>query len=238
MTTTQHILLLEDDPNLGQIIQESLEHEDYAVTLLPNGEAGLAAVRDRTFHCCLVDVMMPRMDGFTFARELRQENRRLPLIFLTAKSLTEDKVTGFKIGCDDYITKPFSMEELVLRIQAVLRRRGDENDAGGPDTDDAAFPDSFEIGTISFEYPRQILRCGEQERRLTAKESALLRLLCVYRNRTLDRSFALRSIWGDDSYHAGRSMDVFISRLRKYLRQDPRVEIKTIHGQGFRLLVD
>jgi len=120
----------------------------------------------------------------------------------------------------------------------VLRRRGDENAAGGPDTDDAAFPDSFEIGTFSFEYPRQILRCGAQERRLTAKESALLRLLCVYRNRTLDRSFALRSIWGDDSYHAGRSMDVFISRLRKYLRQDPRVEIKTIHGQGFRLLVD
>ncbi|MCP4291517.1 MAG: response regulator transcription factor [bacterium] len=230
MNENLKILLLEDDPNLGLIIQESLEHLGYHVTLLTDGEAGLAEFRNESFDLCLVDVMMPLRDGFSFAREVRNNNSDIPLIFLTAKSLTEDKVAGFKIGCDDYITKPFSMEELVLRIQAVLSRRGISLDQ--------PVADEFEIGRFSFEFPKQVLRSDDQEVQLTAKEAELLRLLCLHQNQTLERSAALLKIWGDDSYHAGRSMDVFISRLRKILKEDPRIEIKTIHGQGYRLLVD
>ncbi len=230
MTENLKILLLEDDPNLGLIIQESLEHLGFSVTLLTDGEAGLREFHRENFDLCLVDVMMPLKDGFSFAREVRQDDSDIPLIFLTAKSLTEDKVAGFKIGCDDYITKPFSMEELVLRIQVVLKRHGGSHDP---------MPlEEFEIGDFKFEFPKQILRINDEELHLTTKEAELLRLLCLHQNRTLGRSAALRTIWGDDSYHAGRSMDVFISRLRKYLKQDARIEIKTIHGQGYRLLVD
>ena len=223
------ILLLEDDPNLGLIIQESLEHLGYQVTLLTDGEAGLAEFRQEDFDLCLVDVMMPLRDGFSFAREVRSSNSDLPLIFLTAKSLTEDKVAGFKIGCDDYITKPFSMEELKLRIQAVLSRRGISLKPSEPT--------EFEIGKFKFEFPKQVLHINDSQQQLTAKEAELLRLLCLHQNQTLERSTALQEIWGDDSYHAGRSMDVFISRLRKLLKKDPRIEIKTIHGQGYRLLI-
>ena len=230
MTENLKILLLEDDPNLGLIIQESLEHLDFSVTLLADGEAGLTEFRREKFDLCLVDVMMPLKDGFSFAREVRRDGSDIPLIFLTAKSLTEDKVAGFKIGCDDYITKPFSMEELLLRMRAVLERRGVSHEQ--------TTSDEFEIGDFKFEFPRQVLRINDHEMHLTAKEAELLRLLCLHQNRTLERSAALRTIWGDDSYHAGRSMDVFISRLRKHLRQDPRIEIKTIHGQGYRLLID
>jgi len=229
MTENLKILLLEDDPNLGLIIQESLEHLGFSVTLLTDGEAGLREFRREIFDLCLVDVMMPLKDGFSFARDIRRDNTDIPLIFLTAKSLTEDKVAGFKIGCDDYITKPFSMEELVLRIQAVLKRRGGSLDQ--------TVTEEFEIGNFKFEFLKQVLRINDEELHLTAKEAELLRLLCLHKNRTLERSAALKTIWGDDSYHAGRSMDVFISRLRKHLKLDPRIEIKTIHGQGFRLLI-
>jgi two-component system, OmpR family, response regulator VicR len=228
MTDQLKVLLLEDDPNLGLIIQESLVHLGYAVTLLPDGEAGLAEFQRSQFDLCLVDVMMPLKDGFSFAREIRRTDVDTPLIFLTAKSLTEDKVAGFKIGCDDYITKPFSMEELVLRIQAVLRRRGGAGHHLASDT--------FAIGKFQFEYSRQVLSIDDEEVPLTSRESELLRLLCLHKNKTLERSSALRTIWGDDSYHAGRSMDVFISKLRKHLKRDTKIEIKTIHGQGFRLL--
>jgi len=229
MVENLKILLLEDDPNLGLIIQESLEHLGYQVTLLTDGESGLTEFRNERFDLCLVDVMMPLRDGFSFAREVRSSNSDIPLIFLTAKSLTEDKVAGFKIGCDDYITKPFSMEELVLRIQAVLHRRG-INLASSE-------PSAFEIGRFHFEFPKQVLRINDSEQQLTAKEAELLRLLCLHENKTLERSAALKPIWGDDSYHAGRGMDVVISRLRKLLKEDPSIEIKTIHGQGYRLLI-
>jgi len=224
--TGVRILLLEDDPNLGLIISESLAREGFVVTLHPDGEAGLAALREATFDLCLVDVMMPRLDGFEFARRLGELAERPPFIFITAKSLSEHKVTGFRLGCDDYVTKPFSMEELLVRMETVLARRG----AGGP------LPDPVQtIGRYTFDAARQTLGLGDRERNLTTREAELLALLCQYRGRVLERSVALRRIWGADTYHSGRSMDVFVSRLRKYLADDVDVEIRTVHGKGFRL---
>jgi DNA-binding response OmpR family regulator len=224
------VLLLEDDRNLGMIVQEHLQMNGFDVTLCTNGEDGLARFIRERFAICLVDIMMPKMDGFAFAREVRRRNKDIPLIFLTAKSLREDKIEGFRIGCDDYVTKPFSVEELLLRIQAVLRR------AGGGSAEDART--SFEIGSYSFDSVTRALRHHRQERRLTPKESEVLRLLCLHLNQTLERNLALREIWGDESYFSARSMDVFISKLRKYLKDDRHVEISSIHGIGFRLTVD
>lgn len=230
MAHNEKILLLEDDPNLGLIIRESLERQGYVVTLVPNGEEGLDTFDARSFDLCLVDVMMPLRDGFSFATEVRRRNQTIPLMFLTARSMTQDKLTGFKIGGDDYITKPFSMEELLARIEAVMRRSRQE---APPE------PQSrFEIGNYQFDYPRQVLSGYEENRRLTDKEAELLRLLCLFQDQTLERSYALRTIWGDESYHTGRSMDVFISRLRKYLKDDARIVIRAVHGQGFRLMVE
>jgi len=231
VTNGRHrILLLEDDPNLGQIVQEHLQMQGFDVTLCVDGEDGMQAFTHDRFDLCLIDIMMPRKDGFTFAREVRQHDQQTPLIFLTAKSLKEDRIEGFRIGCDDYITKPFSVEELILRIQAVLRRTV-ASQATEPETT------VFEIGAFHFDSNRHILRHGANEHKLTSKESDLLRLLCLHMNQTLTRDEALREIWGDENYFAGRSMDVFISRLRKYLRADKRVEIMGIHGKGFRLIV-
>ncbi|MCG3156525.1 MAG: Transcriptional regulatory protein SrrA [bacterium] len=223
------ILLLEDDPNLGFLLQENLELQGFQVRRCANGLEGAAACRETAFDLCLVDVMMPRQDGFTFAAELRQRDQRTPLIFLTAKSLKEDKITGFKLGCDDYITKPFSLEELVLRIQAVLKRA-----APGP----AALPnDRFTFGRCNFDSVSQTLELDGRQHKLTPKESALLRLLCLHRNEVLERETALRLIWGEDSYFNGRSMDVYISKLRKYLSADPNLAILNVHGRGFKLVV-
>lgn len=231
MNTATRILLLEDDPNLGTIIRDHLAMNGFDVTLKTNGEDGLAAWRGTTFDLCLVDIMMPKLDGFSFARTVRATDRDTPIIFLTAKSLKEDKIEGFKIGCDDYLTKPFSVEELLLRIRAVLRR------TRGPaaKTDE---PTVFQIGKSSFDCRRQILRQGHTRYKLTAKESDLLRLLCLHANETLDRDTALREVWHSDSYFSGRSLDVFVSKLRKYFKDDKRVEILTIHGRGFRLIIE
>lgn len=225
----QKILLVEDDPNLGLIVQEHLQMNGFDVTLAVNGEAGLEQFGRDKFDLCLVDVMMPKIDGFAFAREIRRQQSEIPLIFLTAKALKEDKIEGFRIGCDDYITKPFSVEELLLRIQAVLRR------TGGQKTEDDRI--KFVIGTFEFNSQTQVLKSAASERRLTHKESELLRLLCLHENRTLERKLALREIWGDDSYFNARSMDVFISKLRKYLKEDARVEIASVHGIGFKLTI-
>ena len=231
MRAARHrILLLEDDANLGQIVQEHLQMEGFAVTLCVDGEDGMKAFARERFDLCLVDIMMPRKDGFTFARELRERDQQTPLIFLTARSLKEDRIEGFKIGCDDYITKPFSVEELLLRIQAVLRRSA-SSQAAEPK------PAIFAIGAFRFDSNRHILQHGTAEHKLTPKESDLLRLLCLKMNQTLTREEALREVWGDENYFSGRSMDVFVSRLRKYLRDDKRVEIMGIHGKGFRLIV-
>ncbi|MEZ4386305.1 MAG: response regulator transcription factor [Candidatus Krumholzibacteriia bacterium] len=222
------ILLVEDDPNLGLIIRESLEREGYLVTHQPDGEAGLAALQGASFDLCLVDVMMPRLDGFGFARHLAELAERPPFIFITAKSLSEHKVTGFRLGCDDYVTKPFSLEELLVRMEAVLARRGAGHAAPDP---------TLAIGRYTFDTVRQVLTLDGTDRALTTREAELLTLLHQYRGRTLDRSLALGRIWGADTYHAGRSMDVFVSRLRKYLTDDPAVEIRTVHGRGFKLIV-
>jgi DNA-binding response OmpR family regulator len=225
----EHILLLEDDPNLGEIIRESLELRGFDVSLRPDGEQGLAAFAAGTVSLCLVDVMMPAVDGFAFAAEVRRRGSDVPLIFLTARSLVEDRIEGFRAGCDDYVTKPFSMEELLLRIDAVLRRRR-------PDAD-PPLAGTVPLGAFRFDIDARVLALAGDDRTLTEREAGLLELLCRRRNRTLDRSEALLALWGDDSYHNGRSMDVFISRLRRLLADDPAVEIRTIHGRGYRLVV-
>jgi len=223
------ILLVEDDPNLGFMVCEHLQMNDYEVTLCTNGESGLAAFEAGVFDLCLADIMMPKMDGFSFARAVRKINPDIPLIFLTAKALKEDKIEGFRLGCDDYITKPFSVEELMLRIQAVLRR------AKGTSEGDNRI--TFEIGDYAFDSKKQTLTRKRETISLTTRESELLRLLCMHQNQTLERNIALRRIWGDESYFSGRSMDVFVSKLRKYLKDDPRVEIINVHGKGYKLIV-
>ena len=230
MVARYRVLLLEDDTNLGQIVQEHLQMQGFDVMLCVDGEDGMKAFASDRFDLCLVDIMMPRKDGFAFAREVRQRDQQTPLIFLTAKALKEDRIEGFKIGCDDYITKPFSVEELLLRIQAVLRRTAVSSATESTVT-------VFDIGAFRFDSNRHILKHGASEHKLTPKESDLLRLLCIKMNQTLTRDEALRDVWGDENYFSGRSMDVFISRLRKYLRADKRVEIMGIHGKGFRLIV-
>lgn len=230
MTDARHVLLLEDDANLGLVLQEHLKLNGYEVTLCANGEDGTVALKEGTFDLCLVDVMMPRKDGFTFAREVRSMNNQIPLIFLTAKSLKEDRIEGFRIGCDDYITKPFSVVELQLRMEAVLRR-------SQPAAADEDIPTRFEIGEYQFDSVRQLLNHKDGERKLTARESELLALLCLNVNQVLEREYALKEIWGDSSYFSGRSMDVFVSKLRKYLRHDSKVSIMSIHGRGLRLVV-
>ena len=224
------ILLLEDDRNLGFILQEHLELEGYSVTLCTNGEEGSKAFRTCRYDLCLVDVMMPKKDGFAFARELRKTDQHTPLIFLTAKSLKEDRIVGFKIGCDDYVTKPFSMEELMLRIRAVLKRVK-------PAAEPGPFTGPVTIGKYLFDHGRQMLQLKDEKKKLTSREADLLRLLCTHLNNVLERDEALRTLWGSDSFFNGRSMDVFISRLRKYLQKDKNVEILNVHGKGFKLVV-
>lgn len=224
----QTVLLLEDDANLGLILQEHLEMNGFGVKLCANGEEGLSAWKKGKFDLCLVDVMMPRKDGFSFARDVRSLDRDIPLIFLTARAMKEDRIEGLKIGADDYLTKPFSMEELLLRIRAVLRRGGAH---AAPEE-----PAAFALGSFTFDPAKRTLRRGRNVRRLTSRESDLLRLLCLAMHSTLDRGAALRELWGDDSYFNSRSMDVFVSRLRKYLHADPAVEIQNVAGKGLRLV--
>jgi DNA-binding response OmpR family regulator len=224
------ILLLEDDRNLGFMVCEHLKMNNYDVDLCKNGLDGLKALKDNKYDLLLVDIMMPKMDGFTFAREVRSQNDELPIIFLTAKSLQEDKIEGFKIGCDDYITKPFSVDELLLRIQAVLKRTQKSKIKGERHL--------FEIGKYKFDSKKRLLIFGKDKTKLTSKESELLRLLCLHLDNTLERGLALKNIWGDENYFSGRSMDVFISKLRKYLKSDKRIEIVNIHGKGFRLIIN
>lgn len=225
------ILLLEDDANLGLVVQEHLQFNGYEVNLCADGVIGMEAYMEGDYDLCLVDVMMPNKDGFSFARDVRARDLKIPIIFLTAKSLKEDKIEGFKIGGDDYITKPFSVEELLLRIQAVLKRSLGSLGSGDEKSE-------FEIGSFAFDYHRQTLTRKKDSRRLTPRENELLHLLCLSLNQTLMRDVALKRIWGDDNYFTGRSMDVFISKLRKYLKDDPAVEIISVHGQGFRLIVN
>ena len=221
------ILLCEDDENLGMLLREYLQAKGYNADLFPDGEVGFKAFLKSKYDLVVTDVMMPRKDGFTLAQEIRQANAEVPIIFLTAKTLKEDILEGFKIGADDYITKPFSMEELTFRIEAILRRvRGKRNRESTV----------YKIGRITFDTQKQILSIGDKQTKLTTKESELLGLLCAHANEILQRDFALKTIWIDDNYFNARSMDVYITKLRKHLKEDDSIEIINIHGKGYKLI--
>jgi DNA-binding response OmpR family regulator len=222
------ILLAEDDSNLGILLKNYLTAKNYKTTLFINGSLALEAFSKESFNLCILDIMMPEMDGLTLAKEIRLTNPDVPIIFLTAKNQKEDIIEGFKSGADDYITKPFSMEELLYRIEAILRRTTNTivNKKG----------ESYVIGGYSFDPLKQILSYTDQPIKLTTKESELLELLCRHGNEILERNFALKTIWIDDNYFNARSMDVYITRLRKYLRKDPAVKILNVHGRGYKLI--
>lgn len=226
----QKILLAEDDPNLGELLKDYLELKGkYEVVLSQDGEQALEQFKKDNFDLCIFDVMMPKKDGFTLGKEIRKINQTIPIIFATAKGMMEDKTQAFELGGDDYITKPFRVEELLLRINALLKRVSKDKD------EDLA--DKFEIGGYFFDYTSQVISYKGQQQKLSTKEAELLRLLCLKKNDVLTREEALIKIWHDDNYFTGRSMDVFLSKLRKYLKEDPNVEIVNVHGKGYKLLV-
>lgn len=228
MSNKKKILLVEDDTNLGNLLQDSLEMKNYEVTLKRNGEDGFHEFKNNKYDLCLLDVMMPKKDGFTLAKDIRRMNANIPLIFLTAKAMKEDTIEGLKLGADDYMTKPFSMDELILRMENIFKRL--------PKTE-ASTQNKFTIGRFDFDNTQRTLKIGNKETKLTTKESELLKMLAVYTDRVLEREVALNAVWGTDSYFAGRSMDVYIAKLRKYLKDDSAVEILNIHGTGFKLIV-
>jgi DNA-binding response OmpR family regulator len=224
------VLLVEDDPNLGNLLQEYLQAKDYETTLAVNGKEGLVQFKSGIFDVCLLDVMMPVMDGFTLAKEIRKISEEVPIVFLTAKSMKEDAIEGFNAGADDYLTKPFSMEELLLRIKAILRRSKNKTLSNSDQNE-------FQIGDYHFNFNLQKLTYPGIEVKLTTREAQLLKLLSLSMNDVMDRSFALKTIWNDDNYFNGRSMDVYIAKLRKYLKEDEKIEIVNVHGKGFKLLI-
>lgn len=221
------ILLCEDDENLGMLLREFLLAKGFNADLFPDGENGYKAFLKGKYDLCVLDVMMPKKDGFTLAQEIRNVNSEVPIIFLTAKNLKEDVLEGFKLGADDYITKPFSMEELVVRIDAILRRVKGKKDREVT---------LFKIGKFTFDTQKQTLVLGDNTQKLTTKESELLALLCSHVNDILERNYALKTIWVDDNYFNARSMDVYITKLRKLLKADPSIEIINIHGKGYKLI--
>lgn len=227
MDEKMRILLCEDDENLGMLLREYLQAKGYTADLFPDGEAGYKAYLKGKYDICVFDIMMPKKDGFQLAQEVRSINKDVPIIFLTAKALKDDILEGFKIGADDYITKPFSMEELVLRIDAIMRRV--KGKKGKEIT-------MYNIGDFIFDTQKQVLILGDKTTKLTTKESELLSLLCAHMNEILERNFALKTIWIDDNYFNARSMDVYITKLRKHLKDDPKIEIINIHGKGYKLI--
>ncbi|MEM9919049.1 MAG: response regulator transcription factor [Bacteroidota bacterium] len=234
--SNNRILLVEDDQNFGDVLRSYLEMHDYEVTLATDGEAGLESYKNNKFDLCIFDVMMPKKDGFSLAKEIREKDTEMPIIFLTAKTLKEDVLKGFKIGADDYISKPFNSEELLYRIQAILKRRQHKADPREEIRE-------FTIGKYHFNFPLRILTFSDEEKgefekvKLSPKEAQLLRMFCMFKNDILPRSKALTDIWGEDNYFTARSMDVFVTKLRKYLKLDSNIEIVNIHGNGFQLLV-
>lgn len=230
----QKVLLVEDDPNLGMLLQDYLQLKGkYDVALAKDGEEGFKLFTNDRFDICILDVMMPKKDGFTLAREIRKINTDVPIIFATAKTMIEDKSEAFTLGGDDYITKPFRIEELLLRINALLKRAANQEKNTLPEQ-----ADKFEIGDYLFDYNAQLIKKDDLQQKVSTKEAELLRLLCLKKNNVLTREEALLSIWHDDNYFNGRSMDVFLSKLRKYLRDDSKVEIVNVHGKGYKLIVN
>ncbi|MBN2347550.1 MAG: response regulator transcription factor [Bacteroidales bacterium] len=230
MSNKGHILLVEDDKNLGYVLKDFLEISSYSVILKENGKEGLNAFINGKYDIILLDIMLPLMDGFTVAEEIRRIDCEVPIIFITAKSMKEDKIKGFRSGADDYLTKPFSTEELSLRINAILRRT--KNNPLISQTSHFAF------GIFNFDANNHLLKSPTHEKHLTKREAAVLKLLCMNKNRVLRREVALKLIWGDDDYFMGRSMDVYITKLRKFLKEDPSVNIINIHNTGFKLEIN
>jgi len=230
----KRILLVEDDPNLGLLLQDYLQIKgNFEVVLCTDGDEGLKAFGKNNFDICILDVMMPKKDGFTLGKEIRGLNQQVPIIFATAKSMMEDKSVAYDLGGDDYITKPFRIEELLLRINALLKRASTTVQQA-PEEDIK----QFEIGDYNFDYTTQLIHFNGTQQKLSTKEAELLRLLCLKKNSVLTREEALINIWHDDNYFNGRSMDVFLSKLRKYLKEDPKVEIINVHGKGYKLVVN
>jgi len=223
------LLLAEDDENLGLLLKEYLIAKGFEADLYPDGEAAYKGFMKEHYDICILDIMMPKKDGFTLAKDIRIVNADIPILFLTAKNLKEDVLEGFKLGADDYITKPFSMEELILRIEAILRRTAQESQSNSQQV--------FTLGKYTFDTRKQTLSEGENTVKLTTKESDLLKLLCQNANKVLERNYALKSIWIDDNYFNARSMDVYITKLRKHLKDEPTVEIINVHGKGYKLIV-
>ncbi len=225
------VLLAEDDKNLGNVLKSYLEVKGYETTLCVNGQEAWNVYEKGGYGFCIIDVMMPVKDGFTLVKEIREKDKNIPVLFLTAKSMQEDKLKGFEVGADDYLTKPFSMEELLVRMQAILRRTLERR--GGEIQNNI-----FKIGEYIFDFNRQLLKINGGEQKLTSKEAALLRLLAMNLNNVLDRSYALIEIWNDDSYFNARSMDVYITKLRKFLKGDKNVQLINVHGIGFKLVTN
>ena len=220
------ILLVEDDVNLGLVISDQLNADGYSVSLCCDGVEALQRFNEETYHLCVCDVMMPKKDGFTLARDIRQLNSEIPILFLTAKSMTEDKVAGFKVGGDDYLTKPFSVEELQLRIKALLKRVNLKID----------HPEEkiITLGCFLFDIENYTLKAGEVVKSLTKKEAQILKVLHKFKNQVIPREVILNAVWGQDDYFVGRSLDVFITKLRKYLKDEPKIHISNVHGVGFK----
>jgi Response regulators consisting of a CheY-like receiver domain and a winged-helix DNA-binding domain len=229
MNTKIRILLAEDDENLGVLLKDYLQAKNFETDLLTDGEKAFKSFQKNLYDLCILDVMMPLKDGFTVAKEIRAINKDIPIMFLTAKSLKDDILHGFKLGADDYITKPFNMEELLFRIEAILRRTKAESKFSGQTV--------YKLGKYTFDFQKQALTSDEQVHKLTTKESELLKMLCDNLNDVLERNYALKAIWEDDSYFNARSMDVYITKLRKYLKDEPSVEILNVHGKGFKLIL-
>ncbi len=224
----EKILLVEDDPGLGFVIQDTLRDKGYTVHLCRDGKEGLKQFHTNEYDLCLLDVMMPKKDGFELAKDIRKITQEVPIIFLTAKSMVEDKIEGFKSGADDYVIKPFSNEELLLRLEAVLKRYSNGAKEEKKNT-------SIQIGSFSFN-PEDFLLTGPSgQRALTRKESGILKLLAEQKNKVIERELIANMVWGDDSYFVGRSLDVFITKLRKYLSEDSSISITNVHGVGFKL---
>jgi len=223
------ILLVEDDTNLGFVISDQLRSDGYQVTLCTDGAEGFKKFNEEKFHLCIFDVMMPKKDGFSLAKDIRKINNEVPILFLTAKSMTEDKVEGFKSGGDDYLTKPFSTEELQLRISALLKRVNIVVEA----KDES----SIQLGAYTFDTLNFKLKHANFEKTLTKKEAQILKILCKFKNQVVARDIVLNAVWGQDDYFVGRSLDVFITKLRKYFKEDPSITISNIHGIGFKLEV-
>ena len=224
------VLVVEDDKNLGKVLTDYLTSKNYLVQLAEDGEIGFDFFTNNDYDIIILDVMMPKKDGFSLAKDIRKMNKDIPIIFLTAKSHKENIIKAFNLGADDYLTKPFSIEELLLRMDAVLKRT--------VKIDKIELDDNFIIGSYTFHHNQNLLISSSGTNyKLTTKENDLLKLFCENVNSKVDRSLALMKIWGDDSYYNARSMDVYIAKLRKYLREDKKIDLKTIHGFGFKLLI-